>query len=247
MKNIKTEERGRILIVKMARENPLNPLNIEMLEEIGEVLKDEKKVAIITGENKAFSAGADINIFLNLDKSTAYSFARKGHDVMDQISERSMPVIASIHGYALGGGFELALACDFRVAHPKTQMGLPEITLGIIPGFGGTQRLKEIAGRTLAFRMISFGERIDAQKAFEYGIIDEVSENYFEASVSLAERLCNAPFQSLSYIKKLVYDRRDEKYDLEKEYFANLFGTPDQIEGAKAFFEKRKPQFNKNI
>ena len=244
MKNIKVEQSGRITKIMINREKSTNPLNIETIEEIEEALKDETRVGVIYGNNRAFSAGADISLFLDLTPRDAYDFAQKGHDVMNFIQTRKMPVIAAIHGFALGGGFELALACDYRIAHPSTVFGLPEITLGVLPGFGGTQRLLRIAGEGLAFDMISRGRKISAQEALSYGFINEVNENYLDRAMEVAREYESLPVEALASIKELIRKAPDSGFELEKEYFANLFSTDNQKEGARAFLEKRKANFN---
>ena len=247
MKNILVEKDGRLLKIFINREKKLNPLDIETIEEIGEALKEERQIGIISGMNRAFSAGADINVFLNLDPVTAYDFSKRGHQVMDFIEERQMPVIAAIHGFALGGGFELALACDIRIAHPDTYFGLPEVTLGIIPGFGGTQRLRNLVGNSRAFELASLGTRIDSSKALSMGIISEINDKYLERAVELGKQYEALPFESLAYIKELTRGRKMDLFDREKEYFGNMFRTENQKEGAAAFVEKRKANFNTKI
>ncbi|MGP6239952.1 enoyl-CoA hydratase/isomerase family protein [Cuniculiplasma sp. SKW4] len=244
MKNINVEEDGRILKIMINREKSTNPLDIETIEEIGEALKDENRIGVIYGNNRAFSAGADISLFLNLSPGDAYNFAQKGHDVMNFIQTRKMPVIAAIHGFALGGGFELALACDYRIAHPATILGLPEVTLGVLPGFGGTQRLLRLAGESLTFDLISRGKRINAQDALNYGLINEISEEYLKSALSVAKEYESLPIEALTSIKELIRKAPDSGFELEKEYFANLFNTSNQKEGARAFLEKRKANFN---
>lgn len=247
MKNIRTEESGRIIRVMIDRTKTMNPLDIETLEEIGESLKDERKIGVIYGNNRAFSAGADISIFQNLNPRSAYEFAMKGHDVMNFIQTRKMPVIAAIHGFALGGGFELSLACDYRISHPSTQFGLPEVTLGVLPGFGGTQRLLRLLGETVAFDMISRGRKINAQEALGLHLINEVSDDYLGRAMEVAKEYESLPFEALTSIKELIRKQPDSGFELEKEYFANLFNTENQKEGTMAFLEKRKPAFNRHI
>ncbi len=247
MNNIKVEKKGRVITVMIDREKSTNPLNIETLEEIEEALKDERKIGIIYGNNRAFSAGADINLFTQMDPQKAYDFARRGHDVMDFIQSRKMPVIAAIHGFALGGGFELALSCDYRIAHPSTVFGLPEITLGILPGFGGTQRLLRIVGETKAFELVSRGLKFNAEKALSMNIINEIQEDYLGRAREIASEYESLPYEALANIKELIRKPADSGFEMEKEYFGDLFRTENQKEGAKAFLDKRKANFNKNI
>ncbi|HLH86808.1 MAG TPA: enoyl-CoA hydratase-related protein, partial [Thermoplasmataceae archaeon] len=194
---------------------------------------------------KAFSAGANIQGFLDLTPAKAYDFSRRGHDCMNAIAYHEFPVIAAIHGYALGGGLELALACDMRVCHPDTKMGLPEISLGILPGFGGTQRLRNLVGEAKALELIWRAERIGAEEALRLGIVNAVSEKPLEYAQSLAAELMAKPWNSLTMIKRLLRHDPDEHYEREIEDFAACFSSPNLKEGVKAFIEKRVPHFNK--
>lgn len=243
-KNIKVEDKEKVRLIKINRESPLNPLDIEALKEIGEAVRASgNRIIVIAGENKAFSAGANIRNFADMDPKAAYRFATDGHDAMNSIAAHKMPVIAAIHGYALGGGFELALACDFRIAAPSAKLGLPEVTLGILPGFGGTQRLKQLVGEGKALELISTGNVITAEEGERLGIIQKVSENYLEEAMKFAEELSTKAPVALGYIKSLVRGRPNGAYEDEKEKFAKLFETEDSKEGVKAFIEKRKPSF----
>ena len=243
--HIKIEDKESIRHIVLSSENPLNPISMEMIEEIGEAVRDGgTRVIVISGSNKAFSAGADIKSFVELTPERAYEFATRGHRIMDDIEHHRMPVIAAIHGYALGGGFELALACDMRICHPSAKLGLPEINLGIIPGFGGTQRLLRVAGETHALQMISTGSVISAEEAFKCGIVNEITESYLKRSMELALELSKKPRNSLKFIKDLVRHSDPDYFELEKEYFGRTFGLPDRREGVQAFLEKREPAFN---
>lgn len=245
MEYLKVSEKGRITDIQLNLPNPANPLTVDVLEEIQEVLKDEMKIAVISGMNKAFSAGANIKVFVDLEPKTAYEFSRRGQDVMNFLAERKMPVIAAIHGYALGGGMELALACDYRIAHPNTIMGLPEITLGILPGFAGTQRLRHLVGETKAFELATMGKKFGAEDAFKWGILNEISETYHERAMEVALQYEKLPKESLAYIKNLMRTKHDDLFTLEMEYFGRIFETANQKEGVKAFLEKREAKFNK--
>ncbi|MHB1812096.1 MAG: enoyl-CoA hydratase/isomerase family protein [Thermoplasmataceae archaeon] len=243
-KNIVIEEKNGYRIIWINRESPLNPLNIETLEEIENVLVEERKeTTIIAGRNKAFSAGADIKDFLRMDESAAFEFAGSGHRVMNEISSYPFPVIAAIHGYALGGGFELALACDIRICTPDAQLGLPEVTLGIVPGFGGTQRLKELIGEGLAFYYASTGGRITADRSLQLGIVSEISPAVVERAEEIASEYVKLPPISLRLIKSLTRKHADDGFQDEIDAFAEVFGTEDHREGINSFIEKRKAQF----
>lgn len=242
--NIQTKDTGKVRAITINRKSPLNPIDMETLREIKHaIINSGDRVILIHGANRAFSAGADINGFLKLDDTTAGIFAKEGHDIMNSIAAYPRPVVAAIHGYCLGGGFELALACDIRIAHPETTFGLPEVNLGILPGFGGTQRLKKIAGETVAFGLISTGKRFKSDEAYRLGILNEVSEDYLGVASKLAEELSRKPRESVRLIKELVRNHPDETFEEEIEAFGRVFSHPDREEGVKAFLEKREPNF----
>lgn len=243
MKYLEIEEKPKIRVVKICAENSLNPLTIDILKEIGEAVKESEKVVVLAGNGRAFSAGADIKNFTKMSSRDAYHFATEGHDIMDSISSASVPVIAAIHGFALGGGFELALACDFRISTPDAKLGLPEINLGILPGFGGTQRLSAIAGEGRALQLISTGRTITGEEALRMGIVNAVSADYLGEATKFAEELSEKPPISLKYVKNLIRALPDERFEDEKEKFAALFDTEDSKEGFDAFLGKRKPTF----
>lgn len=243
MKYVKVEEKEHFRLATIATENPLNPLNMDILREVGEAVQDSDKVVVLTSEGKAFSAGANIKNFTKMDSKEAYRFASEGHDIMNGIASADVPVIAAIHGFALGGGFELALACDFRISTPDAKLGLPEITLGILPGFGGTQRLKAVAGEGRALELVSTGRTITGDEAMKMGIVNKISENYLEEAMKFAEELSGRPPLSLKYAKRLIRSPPDEFYEDEKEKFGVLFNSSDSKEGFDAFLNKRKPKF----
>ena len=243
-KNINIEDQGRVRTITITTGSALNPLSIEVLSEIKYGIESsEERVVVLTGSAKAFSAGANVKDFKDLTPPQAFEFARQGHDVMDYIASYSMPVIAAMHGFALGGGFELALACDIRIAKPGTVIGLPEITLGILPGFGGTQRLKALIGEARAFDMIANGKRIVASDALAMGIVNEVSEDYLGRAKEYARDLADKPRLSLELIKQLLRTKSDNVFKEEQEAFGKVFESLDSKEGVDAFLEKRKPVF----
>ncbi len=244
--SIRIEDSEKIRVIRISKESTLNPLDIETLEEIADAVGNSgERIIVITGSDRAFSAGANIKKFESLDPRSAYDMARRGHIVMDFIASYHRPVIAAIKGFALGGGFELALACDLRIASPETKLGLTETNLGILPGWGGTQRLKAIAGRTRAFEMIAFGQMITADEALRYGILNAVSEDYFGYSMKLATELSGRAMTAISYVKDLMgYERNDAGYEAEKEMFGRIFSTDDCKEGVRSFLEKRKPSYS---
>lgn len=242
--NILVKDKGKVRTVTMNRKSPLNPLDMDTLREIRDaILNSGNRVILLHGANRAFSAGADINNFLKLTNETAGAFAKEGHDIMNAIATYPRPVVAAIHGYCLGGGFELALACDLRIAHPETTFGLPEVNLGILPGFGGTQRMRHIVGETVAFGLISTGKRFKADEAHRLGLLNEVSENYLGDAEKLAEELSKKPKESIRLIKHLTRNSPDDMFEEEIDAFGEVFAYPDQEEGAKAFLEKREAKF----
>lgn len=244
MKLISEETKGRVAVITLRTENPFNPISMEMLEEIEEVIRNQDRIVVIKGDNRAFSAGADISRFPHMTPADAFHFSQRGHEIMDLIASRDMPVIAAIHGFALGGGLELALSCDVRIAHPNTVFGLPEVTLGILPGFGGTQRLKSLVGEGRAYWLVSTGSRFKADDALSWGVLTEISENFSERALEIARQYEQLPYESLVHIKKLIRPIERANLDREMEYFANLFLTENRDEGVSAFLDKRKPNFN---
>lgn len=242
--NILVKDSGKVRTITLNRKSPLNPLDMDTLREIKDaILNSGNKVILMHGANRAFSAGADINNFLKLTNDTAGVFAKEGHDIMNSIAEYPRPVIVAMHGYCLGGGFELALACDLRIAHPDTTFGLPEINLGLLPGFGGTQRLRHIVGETVALGLISTGRRFKSDEAYRLGLLNSVTENYLEEAEKLALELSNKPKESIRLIKHLVRNAPDDRFEEEIDAFGEVFAYPDLEEGVKAFLEKREAKF----
>lgn len=242
--NIITKDDGKVRTITLNRKSPLNPLDMTTMREIKDAVENSgNRVILIHGANRAFSAGADINNFMQLDNATAGVFAKEGHDIMNYLASYERPVIAAIHGYCLGGGFELALACDLRVAHPETTFGLPEVNLGILPGFGGTQRLRQLVGEAKAFELIATGKRYKADEAYRLGILNEVSENYLEVANKLAAELSRKPKHSVRLIKELVRNHPDDRFEREVDAFGEVFAYPDRKEGVQAFLEKREANF----
>lgn len=243
-KEIVAKDSGKVRTITLNRKSPLNPLDMETLREIKNAVENSgNRVILIHGANRAFSAGADINNFMKLDNSTAGVFAKEGHDIMNYLASYDRPVIAAIHGYCLGGGFELALACDLRIAHPDTTFGLPEVNLGILPGFGGTQRLRSLVGESKAFELIATGKRYKADEALKLGVLNEVSETYLENAEKLAQELSKKPKHSVRLIKELVREEPGERYEREVDAFGEVFAYPDRQEGVQAFLEKREANF----
>ncbi len=241
---IETHRKEKLVHLEINTGNPLNPLTVDVIEEIAEAVSGADRPVVLSGKGKAFSAGANIKNFLDMRAEDAYHFATRGHDGMNAIASASVPVIAAIHGYALGGGFELALACDFRIATPDSKLGLPEVNLGILPGFGGTQRLSSIAGESRALELISTGRTISGEEAVQLGIARTVTTDFLKSAEDFAAELSEKPPVSLKYIKRLVRKEPDDRFEQEKEKFAALFDTMDSKEGFDAFINKRKPKFS---
>nr|WP_304216156.1 enoyl-CoA hydratase-related protein [Fredinandcohnia onubensis] len=234
---------------------PYNPLSSQVYKELftlfEELEKDsEVRAIILTGKgDRAFAAGADINEMVNLDGADMMEMSRISRLAYDKIESISKPVIAAVNGLALGGGCELALACDFRIGSPTTKFGLPEINLGIIPGGGGTQRLPRLIGQAKAKELLYFGEMIDAEKALEVGLVNKVveSDRVLEEAIEWAEKLAQKPRIAMKMLKTSI-NRGTEvdlqaALDLETACFGNAFASKDRVEGMKSFVEKRKPQF----
>ncbi|RLG99434.1 crotonase [Candidatus Bathyarchaeota archaeon] len=252
---IKIEREENIVWITLNRPHRLNAFNDVLIEELSEALDTVEndpsvRCVIITGEgDRAFSAGADITAFPKATPVKAEEFARGGQKVFSKIEEMSKPVIAAINGYALGGGLELALACDFRIASEHAELGSPEINLGIIPGWGGTQRLVRTVGLRNAKRLVMLGERIKADEALKMGLIDKVVpfEKLREEAKALAKKLAEGPPIAMKYAKHALNFGSQVPLDiglrLEATLMALLFSTQDIKRGIEAFMSKRKPEF----
>lgn len=244
-------------IITISREKALNALNSQVIDELSQaidVVKADKDIRalIITGAGRAFVAGADIGVQSVFDVREGRQWGRRGSAVFREIELLQIPTIAAVGGFALGGGCELALSCDMIVADEKAKFGQPEVSLGITPGFSGTQRLPRRIGTAKAKEMIFTGRMIDAYEADRIGLINKIAEpgKLMDEAKALAEAcIKNAPV-ALRYAKACI-DRGmqtdiDTGIAIENELFAMCFATEDQKEGMKAFLEKRKPVFNDN-
>jgi enoyl-CoA hydratase len=245
---------GGIATLSFNRPDKLNALNREMAGELREALEKvardpSVRVLVFSGQGRAFMAGADITNFLDMDPLAARSFAQRAHDLLALLEGLDIPVIAAVQGYALGGGFEIALACDFIYAAEGTKFGLPEITLGFIPGVGGTQRLARVAGRSVAKEMIMTGRFLDADQARTLGLVARVfpEESLLEETGKIAQDLAKKGRLALRSAKQAVDRGADVDLKsgcgLEMDLFALCFASPDAQEGVKAFLEKRQPEF----
>jgi len=244
-----------IALVTVDRPKKLNALNkktiLELHQAFTELASNETVgVVVLTGTGeKAFVAGADIAEFSDFTKEEGTLLAKEGQDLLfDFIENFSKPVIAAINGFALGGGLELAMAAHFRLASENAKMGLPEVSLGLIPGYGGTQRLPQLIGKGRAMELIMTGIMISAEKAHQYGLVNavETQENLIPACVQIAQRILQNSPNSLAAVIKAVnagFSEGENGYEAEIEAFGSCFGTDDFIEGTTAFLNKRKPKF----
>ena len=249
------QQEDGIGIITINRPGALNALNPEVLKALENALekaeRDEKvKVILITGSGeKAFVAGADIAEMSKMSPREARDFSKLGQKVFRKIEQMEKPAIAVVNGYALGGGLELAISCDYILASENAQLGQPEVDLGIFPGFGGTQRLPRILGKLRAKELIFWGERIPAQKALEIGLVNEVApqDKLMERARELAKKLMNKGLIAIGLAKRAIEQGTDLDLDsgllIEQTLFSLCFDTQDQKEGMKAFLEKRKPEF----
>ncbi len=253
-KNIALTRKETIAIVTLNRPRVLNALNTETLNELYEVFTQldndpEIRVIIITGSGKAFIAGADIAEMNTYSPAQARSFSRVGHKTMDTIQNTSKPVIAAVNGFALGGGLELALACDMIIASENAVLGLPEVNLGLIQGFGGTQRLPRLIGKARAKELIFTGEALKAQRAYEIGLANRVvpHEELLQEAEKLAQVISTKGPVALALAKGVIESGYDvtlaEGCEKEVDAFVESFSSEDRDEGIKAFLEKRKPIF----
>ena len=254
-KNILFESKNAIAYITVNRPKQLNALNTETIAELSSVItiaeKDKTiRCIIITGaEDKAFVAGADIKEFANYSQSEGENLARKGQEILfDLLENCGTPSIAAINGFALGGGLELAMACHIRIASENAKMGLPEVSLGVIPGYGGTQRLANLVGKGKAIEMITTAGMLSADEAKQWGLVNHICSQ--KELIPMAEKIAtkisrNSPMAIAKAIKAVNANFIDgiNGFEVEKEEFGNCFGTAEFKEGTRAFLEKRKPNF----
>ena len=253
--NIINDFSSGITTITINRPSKLNALNRETICELHSALKSSEsdsntKVIIITGSGeKAFVAGADISEFAHFDAEQGASLSKEGQDLLFNLVENlNTPVIAAINGFALGGGLELALSTHFRVASENARMGLPETSLGLIPGYGGTQRLTQIIGKGRALELIMTGSMINAQRALDYGLVNYVvpSDQLLITCTELAEKIMSNSTIAISAAIKAVNAHHFDGvngFEVEISEFGKCFDTEDFKEGTKAFLEKRKAKF----
>ena len=254
-KNILSEQANGITRITINRPKKLNALNKDTIHELHEAFDEansnsDTKVIILTGSGeKAFVAGADISEFAHFSVNEGGKLAAQGQALLfDFVENMSTPVIAAVNGFALGGGLELAMACHFRAASTNAKMGLPEVSLGVIPGYGGTQRLPQLVGKGRAMEMIMTAGMIDANQALSYGLVNHVVEQ--EELLPLCEKIASKIMRNSSVaiskaIKAINANYKDSKdgFKVEIKQFGKCFGTKDFTEGTSAFLEKRKAVF----
>jgi enoyl-CoA hydratase len=243
-----------IYTITINRPDKLNALNKDVFTDLNTALDEiennqEIKSVIITGAGpKAFVAGADISEFNTLNKDQAMALAKRGQDTFARIESSSKPIVAAVNGFALGGGCELAMSCHFRVASENAKFGQPEINLGLIPGYGGTQRLVQLIGKGKAMELLMSAHMIDAKEAKELGLVNYVTtaDTLLEHTRKILDVInSKAPLAVAGCIKaaNAVFDESKDGYALEIEEFGNTFNTEDMKEGVTAFLEKRKADF----
>jgi enoyl-CoA hydratase len=251
---IKTEREDTTFIITLNRPEKLNALSPELTGEVVEALNgvrtDETiRAIIITGGPKVFAAGADLSQMQTASPIDMYN-RNLGGDMWTTVAEMPQPTIAAVAGYALGGGCELAMACDLRLAADNAKFGQPEINVGIYPGAGGTQRLARLIGLGRAKELVYLGGQIDAQEAYRLGLVNKVvpGEDLLDEAKAWAKKLASKPPFTLRLVKQVMdqgYDLDlDSALKLERLGFISLFGTQDQREGVTAFLEKRKPKYS---
>jgi enoyl-CoA hydratase len=249
------EIKNSVLVITINRPDKLNALNKQTIEELHDTLVEaenqhEIRAVIITGAGqKAFVAGADISEFANFSVSEGKQLSSLGHfKIFNFIENFSKPIIAAVNGFALGGGLELAMACHIRVVSENAKMGLPEVSLGLIPGYGGTQRLAQLLGKGKAFEMIVTAEMIGAQEAHKWGLANYVvtQEELLNKCFELTSKISTKSPTAIKTAIKVInagYNNNLNGYEVEIEEFGKAFGTKDFKEGVSAFLEKRKANF----
>lgn len=245
------ERRGSVQILVLDRQEALNALSPQMIDEMRAALDaagndPQVRAVVVTGAGRAFCAGADITEMVKMDSAAALEFAAMGHGLCRDIEALPVPVIAAINGFALGGGCEVALACDVRIAADGAKLAQPEVALGIPPGWGGTQRLPRITGEGFAKQMILTGAMVTAEQALGAGLVTAVhpADDLLDAAVALGEEIATTSRSAVALSKQLIHAAlgdREPLLDAEAAAFARQFDDPERREGMTAFLEKRAP------
>lgn len=258
LENILTEVKNNVLVITINRPDKLNALNKQTIEELHDTLVDAEndktvQALIITGSgHKAFVAGADIAEFANYSVEEGKQLSSIGHfKIFNFIENYSKPVIAAVNGFALGGGLELAMACHIRVASANAKMGLPEVSLGVIPGYGGTQRLPQLVGKGKAIEMIVTADMVTAEDAYKWGLVNHVTsqEELLNKCFDIASKICTKSPVAIKTALKVInagYNNQVNGFEVEIEEFGKTFNSNDFKEGISAFLEKRKADFPGN-
>ncbi len=249
------EKQDKIAWVSLHRPKKLNALNAALLDELHQLFKALRaeasiRLIVLTGSGeKAFVAGADIAEFATFDAQQGEHLSRKGQQtVFDLIAQSPKPVIAAINGFALGGGLELALSCHIRIASSNARMGLPETSLGVIPGYGGTQRLAQLIGRGRATELILSGRMMNAEEALKTGLVTQVvsQEELLSTAAALAEKIMKNSSNAMAHALAAIaagYDETKDGFETEIKHFGQCFAHPEFQEGTQAFLDKRKANF----
>ena len=255
-KTLLTSLENGIFIVTVNRPDKLNALNKDVMSDLDTVVNeietnpDIKAVALTGSGEKAFVAGADISEFVGLSNEEGKSLAKTGQNIFSRIENCTKPIIAAVNGFALGGGCELAMACHFRIASDNAKFGQPEVNLGLIPGYGGTQRLVQLIGKGRALELLMTGNMIDASIALEYGLVNHVvpqDDLLPKAKMILDQIVSKAPLAVGKCITAVnAVFSNENGYEIELRSFGECFSTNDMKEGTSAFLEKRKPHFKGN-
>ena len=253
-KNLLFKKEGHIGILSINRPDALNALNSEVLDELDKAMDELKEdedihVIILTGEGRAFVAGADIKEMKDLNMLEAREFSEKGVGLFRRIELMEKPIIAAVNGFALGGGCELSMCCDIRIASDKAKFGQPEVGLGIIPGFAGTQRLSRLVGMGKAKELIFTTDIIDAEEAYRIGLVNKVvpGDKLMEEALNMANAIGSKGQVAIRFAKTAINLGGETDIEtgmkIEKDLFGLCFATEDQVEGMEAFLEKRKPNY----
>ena len=245
------DRRGAVQVLVLDRQEALNAFSPELIDELIGALDNAAadpgvRAVVLTGAGRAFSAGADISRMAQMDVDAARVFAAQGHAMCNRIEGLPVPVIAAINGFALGGGCEVTLACDIRLASEAMKISQPEVALGIPPGWGGTQRLPRIAGEGFAKRMILTGAMIGPDEALAAGLVSAVhpADDLLDAAVAMGEEIAQKSPSAVALSKRLIHGalgERADRLEAEAEAFAQQFADPERLEGMTAFLEKRAP------